>query len=39
MGGEQVTGSYDSPGELAYDPFANLFPTVVLRVERGYWGA
>ncbi len=34
-----LTGSYVSPGELAHDPFAYLFPTVVLRVERGYWGA
>ncbi len=33
-----LTGTSGSPGDLAYDPFANLFPTVVLRVEAGILG-
>lgn len=33
-----VTGTHDARDQLAYDPFANLFPTVVLRVDAGFMG-
>ncbi|MGI9033551.1 MAG: hypothetical protein ACR2HY_07710 [Acidimicrobiales bacterium] len=33
-----LTATLGGRGELAYDPFANLFPTVVMRVEAGILG-
>lgn len=33
-----LTGVHGEPGRLGYDPFANLFPAVVLRVGPGLLG-
>ena len=33
-----LTATYGDRRELTYDPFANLFPTIVLRVEAGVLG-
>ncbi len=33
-----LTGVHDATGRLQYDPFANLFPAVVLRVGEGILG-